>query len=370
MLLSDPDFTAQEFAMTNECPESPRPVTAHRWKPSMSAWTVAATLLIASMNYLAAQPSLTPVATEWNVQSDFEKSAGARTNLSGAACAPTQPELTSCLIANDDKKYAQFFAINGTTLIPGKVIRLLDDDAEGNPDAEGVAYSAGYFYVTGSHGRSRNTDEDNDASYVVFRFPVDERTGEPTFNVSDKKVVDSIEPSKRLRDAIRNSDKIGSFYNQPLSEGGINVEGVAVKDGRIYLGLRGPSVNEHAFIVSVDAEAAFTKNDDLKASTPQSLKLGKDAGIRDLASVQDGILVLSGPVNKQPVRPAIFHWNENTEVLRKLGELQLPASLPDDGEAKAEILLVLEDKTGEPWRVLVMFDGPENGAPTEYLVPR
>jgi hypothetical protein len=31
---------------------------------------------------------------------------------------------------------------------------------------------------------------------------------------------------------------------------------------------------------------------------------------------------------------------------------------------------VLNDKTNEPWRVLVMFDGPENGAPTEYLVPR
>jgi hypothetical protein len=41
-----------------------------------------------------------------------------------------------------------------------------------------------------------------------------------------------------------------------------------------------------------------------------------------------------------------------------------------DGEAKAETLLVLRDQANEPWRVLILFDGPENGAPTEYLVPR
>jgi hypothetical protein len=31
---------------------------------------------------------------------------------------------------------------------------------------------------------------------------------------------------------------------------------------------------------------------------------------------------------------------------------------------------VLEDQASTPWRVLIMFDGPENGAPIEYLVPR
>jgi hypothetical protein len=41
-----------------------------------------------------------------------------------------------------------------------------------------------------------------------------------------------------------------------------------------------------------------------------------------------------------------------------------------DKTAKAETLLILKDEAGEPWRALVMFDGPENGAPTEYLIPR
>ena len=323
-----------------------------------------ALLLPASLG-LADQPKLAPTAAKWTVTSSFEKNSEARTNLSGAACVPTTPPFTSCLIANDEKKYAQFFSIEGTSVTPRAVIRLMDKDADGDPDAEGVAYDDGYFYVAGSHGRSRHGDKANDSSYVVFRFPVD-KSGVPPFKVSEDDVV-GITSTARLRDAIRNGDIIKEYYNQPLDEGGVNIEGIAVKDGRMHLGLRGPSRNGHTFILSADAEAAFTKSENLNVRVKQ-LKLGKDAGIRDLASVSDGLLVLSGPVNEQSVEPAIFHWDEKTGSLRKLGELQLPTAL--SGSAKAETLLVLHDRASEPWRVLVIFDGPENGAPTEYLVPR
>ena len=84
--------------------------------------------------------------------------------------------------------------------------------------------------------------------------------------------------------------------------------------------------------------------------------------------MKGGLLVLSGPVNDQSVAPAVFHWSEKTMALKKLGELQLTASVKKG--AKAEILLVLRDKPNEPWRVLIMFDGPANGQPTEYEVPR
>jgi hypothetical protein len=59
-------------------------------------------------------------------------------------------------MVNDQKKYAQFFSVDGTTIMPDPngIIRL--SDAEGDPDAEGTAYADGYFYVTGSHGRSRH----------------------------------------------------------------------------------------------------------------------------------------------------------------------------------------------------------------------
>src|SRR3954463_15508836 len=107
--------------------------------------------------------AIEPVAA-WSVQGDFAKSEQARTNLSGPACATKAPPFRSCLIVNDQKNYAQFFAIKGTRLVPGKVIRLRDEGAEGDPDAEGAAYHNGYFYVIGSHGRTRHGDKPNDAS--------------------------------------------------------------------------------------------------------------------------------------------------------------------------------------------------------------
>jgi hypothetical protein len=324
-------------------------------------------LMLAAADRASVAETLTPVATEWKVQPKFKKSVEARTNLSGAACVPTEPPFVSCLIVNDQKKYAQFFAIDGATIVPGALIRLAGDETEGDPDAEGAAYADGFFYVIGSHGRSRHGDKAKDSSYAVFRFPVDRTTGRPPFQPSDDEVV-GVASSGRLRGAVAQGAGISEFYDQPLAKGGVNIEGIAVKDGRMYLGLRGPSVDGYAFILGVDADATFTKDQDLAAVVAR-LRLGKDTGIRDLAAVRDGVLVLSGPVNEQQVDPALFHWNEKTGVLKELGVLRLPQSLKDS-KAKAEILLVLEDQASTPWRVLIMFDGPENGAPIEYLVPR
>ena len=113
--------------------------------------------VVAAGTAVAEAPVVAP-ALRWDVQSDFE-GGGARKNLSGAACAPTAPPLQSCLIANDDKKYMQFFSIDRTSIIPGKTIRMTDGD--GDPDAEGVVFDTddNYFYVTGSHGRSRHGDK-------------------------------------------------------------------------------------------------------------------------------------------------------------------------------------------------------------------
>jgi hypothetical protein len=220
-----------------------------------------------------------------------------------------QTPFKTCLIANDEKKYAQFFSIKGSRIRPLKVIRLVRKDADGDPDAEGVAYDKGHFYIVGSHGRSRHGDKPNSSSCMVFCFAVDKKSGKPLFKVSEEKVI-GIEASGRLREALCESDILGKFYNQPLSAGGVNIEGIAVKNGRMHVGLRGPSDRDQAFIVSVDSNAVFTPGTSLDASIKQQLKLGSDTGIRDVAAVSDGLLILSEPVNDQDVTPALFHWNE------------------------------------------------------------
>jgi Protein of unknown function (DUF3616) len=149
----------------------------------LHAIALAAVLLLATADARAEQDKLTPVATQWDVRTGADGEAPgkqARANVSGAACTSTEPPFRSCLIANDEKKYAQLFTVDGTTIVLGARVALRDKDADGDPDAEGVAFADGYFYVVGSHGRSRHHDKDhNPSSYVVFRFPVDAQTGRP-----------------------------------------------------------------------------------------------------------------------------------------------------------------------------------------------
>ncbi|MET3971505.1 MULTISPECIES: DUF3616 domain-containing protein [Bradyrhizobium] len=313
-------------------------------------------------------PKIAPEATTWKPASIFKKDSKdefkkqPRMNLSGAACVPTTPKFTSCLIANDEKKYAQFFSIEGNVLVPRKLIRLSDDDND--PDAEGVAYGKGFFYVTGSHGRSRHGDEKNRSSYVVFRIAVDPQTGAPKTEPNAKKV-DGVESSSRLRDVIKNDDDVEAYVNEPLAEGGVNIEGIAVRKGRMYFGLRGPSLKRHAFVVSVDADALFTKDDDLEPDTT-SLELGKNTGIRDLAVVSDGLLILAGPTREEDVPYTVWLWDGSSETAKPLATLDL--SKVKEG-AKAEILLPL-DEDATSIRVLVMFDGVENGGAKSFKIKR
>ncbi|MCA1455860.1 DUF3616 domain-containing protein [Bradyrhizobium sp. BRP22] len=313
-------------------------------------------------------PKLAPEAVRWTAVSIFEKNSNddledqPRMNLSGAACVPTTPKFTSCLIANDEKKYAQFFSIDGNRLTPRKLIRL--SDADNDPDAEGVAYDSGFFYVIGSHGRSRHGDSGNRSSYAIFRIPVDPTTGIPSFEPDEERVV-AVVSSSRLRRAIRDGDIIKKFFDRPLAKKGVNIEGIAVRNGRMHLGLRGPSVGGNAFILSVDADAVFTEERDLKSKvTP--LALGRNTGIRDLAAVEDGVLILAGPTRDEKVPYAIWFWDGTSATAKPLATLDL--SSIGDG-AKAEILLPLEEDRANT-RVLVMFDGVENGGAVSFKLPR
>lgn len=314
-------------------------------------------------------PKVAPEATTWKPASIFKENEKneklkdqPRMNLSGAACVPTTPKFTSCLIANDQQKYAQFFSIEGNVLVPRKLTLLSDEDKD--PDAEGVAYDEGFFYVTGSHGRSRHSDKKNLSSYVVFRIAVDPRTGAPKTE-PDAEKVDGVESSSRLRKVLKNDDDVEAYFNEPLAEGGVNIEGIAVRNGRIYFGLRGPSLKRHAFVLSVNADALFTKHDDLKPNTT-SLELGKDTGIRDLAVVSDGLLILAGPTREEDVPYTVWLWDGSSETAKLLATLDL--SKVKKG-AKAEILLPLEEDAASI-RVLVMFDSIENGGAISFKIMR
>src|SRR4051812_47274772 len=85
---------------------------------------------------------------------------------------------------------------------------------------------------------------------------------------------------------------------QSLQEGGANIEGLAARGGNLYVGFRAPSVGGRAFVVRVAEKAVFgpaaPELQVLRANLGQDAS-GRDLGIRDIAAVADGFLILAGP---------------------------------------------------------------------------
>jgi hypothetical protein len=318
---------------------------------------------ICSAALLAGGPAVSQICersadNSWTVKPDF-RGGKARTQLSGAACNET---ISRCIAANDEKTFAQFFTVSGSRIIPdASPIDLTDGDDE--PDAEGAAYAGGSFYVAGSHGNSRRKHQPNEQSYVVVR--VNAATG----------TVDG--RSGKWRNAIFKSEKLKSYAGQRLKDGGpnqaggANVEGIAVWNDRMYLGFRGPSVGKNAYALSAPLGEVFDNSDKELNTMDHEIALGEKTGIRDLAAVDTGLLILTGPVNEpdnkdEKVDRSIFHWNPETG---KLDMLALLSPLAED--VKAETLVVLPDKGDKGrFRVLLILEGIANGDPFECSFPK
>jgi Protein of unknown function (DUF3616) len=339
---------------------------AHLAIAALSAATAATAALFWSLPAYA-QSTIQPAGPAWTVQPKFEKNADARKALSGAACAPISPPV--CLAANDEKKYAQFFSIQSQTLVPDDLIRLVLDSENGiafdELDIEAVAYSDGFFYLAGSHGAPRKTNKPIDPSrFFIYRFNVNAQTGKPDFPFSDDHVEkDAIEKRNTLRELIKTTPEFAPFAEKPLNEAnGANIEGIAVTAGRMFLGFRGPSVEGQAFILSVDTNGLFGT----AALNPKvhPVALGDKIGIRDLAPVKDGLLVLSGPAGDTSGTYAISQWNDKTEALTPIAVL---GGIPAGG--KPETVIVLDEEP-DHYRVLILIESIENGNPLEYRFQR
>jgi hypothetical protein len=322
---------------------------------------------------------------DWAVEGHFDKNpdnVDARVALSGAACSAG-----ACLVVNDEKKYAQFFTIDGTTIVAGAVISLLPDEIEGvemkEIDAEGAAYAAptgpganGRFYVTGSHGRSR-TGKLRDSTFFVFRLPVDATTGLPTFAFNDDDPAPEVARTPLLRPTLQAQPDLSGLAEELLDLNGVSIEGLAVDGADLLFGFRSPCLGSEAMLLRVNADALF--GDQPPDATMHKVALGANAGIRDMAAVEGGFLILGGrsdDIRAPTAGQCDRNDEEKTMPVASLwfwdgtGAAQPLGTIPDvTADDKLETMLVLGGED-DVWRVLILFEGVENGSPREYEARR
>jgi hypothetical protein len=296
-------------------------------------------------------------------------------DVSGLACATSSGFPRTCLIVDDESQGAQIVIVNDGELTAGDYIRLIDNAHDGKLlelDAEGVAYADGYFYVIGSHGRPRNEKASDEAknkakaesSRRVFRIrlasgAVDPKTGKLTGAAE-------IRSSSELPRLIKSQADLANSFDTPLEDNGLTIEGVAVRQGRLYAGMRGPVLNNgDALILSVPLVVLF--DGQAGAGELHRLGLGKDTmgksrGIRDLVTFRNGFLVVAGPVQDPPsthdIKPgdyAVYFYDAS--ATKKLIDLKAYGK-----KTKPEGLLPLDEKDGK-LRALLLFDGPDEGEP-------
>jgi len=147
---------------------------------------------------------------------------------------------------------------------------------------------------------------------------------------------------------------------------GLNIEGIAVDSKEnVFLGLRAPSLDGKAFIVRTKADELFADGHERAPSNATvdtlPVALGDDVGIRDLALLPDGrLLILAGAAYQPDIPYSIFVVDRSGANLQELLAEQKPT--------RAEAMTVL-GATPQEIRLLLLFNGKLDGEPQEVRVP-
>jgi len=280
------------------------------------------------------------------------------------------------VLGADEGNYAQLCLISRTDKTititdPVKsLVKLLPRPADSEVDIEGIAVIDATCYVTGSHGLAKRSGEFQRSRHNCFRFKIDPETGNKVGNVQ----------TSTLRDVLQKNPVLSPYYNKILQQRGVNIESLAAKNKMLYFGLRSPNLNGNAFVIEISPKELFESRIDKKYRL-HIVRVGNGLGIREMASVENGFLIITGNAGSEPGNSRtpdtetdvkdwdpsmpyyIFFW-DGAEKAEKIGKIPR-----QDKNHKAEAMLVLEE-TPFKIEVLVLFDGPEGGSPTIYEIKK
>ena len=282
------------------------------------------------------------------------------------------------LVATDETTRVQLGLLDAVAGVIRKsaTVRLLpaegkgDEDDEIDTEAACHAEAEGAFYVVGSHGVGKKKGDVQPLRFGVYRIPFDAGKGS---------VVDSGIERSSLLPWLESESEFRDRMRRPLQQGGFNIEGLAHVGGVLFFGVRSPSIAGRAFVIEVKAEELFRDSGRGIRPKVHPVELGPDRGIRDIAAVRGGFLLLSGNAAAEPSKkfPVSEGWKED-EIFTldflpaagpgPFGEPERIADVTEPG-GKAEGLLVLSDAE-DALEVLIVHDERDQGGATTWTLRR
>jgi hypothetical protein len=305
----------------------------------------------------------------------FENASDNRSELSGVALAGGKLIAVSNEGLGDHERsfVAQVFEGNpetGYSHSHDEVIHEPDGDCK-EADFEALAQDGETLFAIGSHSYDRKKQNENKPHEENFRrltaagiSACKARDKLRKFRLTGGENVETLQKTS-LRGMIDAHPVLQRFADIPDKENGVDIEGLAVFAGSLYVGFRGPVLRENYVPVlrlptDLDQIAPTDRGDDVLF-----VNLG-GRGIRDLApgpSDKNALYVLAGPNGDEKQSFAVFRWDGKDQLGgdgHKPGspELLCEIELPKDNPKgyKPEGLAYLDTRGGE-MRFVLVYDG-------------
>jgi hypothetical protein len=323
-------------------------------------------------------------------QENFQK---LRENLSAVLLSPDQH---LWLASDEHAALERLSPVGERTFGNHKSFQLAEYlNLPGQPDAEidieGLAFADDYLWLVGSHSRKRKQPnakkidlenaerlsiiESEPNRYLLARIPLvggELKRSSPSPIQPDRILTAALlattATGNLLIDALMNDPHLKPFLKVeiPGKENGFDIEGLAVHQNRIWLGLRGPVLRGWAIILELEVKTS---------DRPDLLKLKKigsqqqrykkyfldleGLGVREISIDQEDLLILAGPTMDLDGPVKLFRLEKGLQLAdnamaKPTAVLDIPYGRHSD---HAEGITLFTQVTGKA-SILVVYDSP------------
>lgn len=246
-------------------------------------------------------------------------------------------------------------------------------------DLEGLDLDDEYVWLIGSHSRKRKKVEDDNTPeqnrerlatvesegnrYTLARVPLDDRQ-EPSRKVRSRTAsrLEGDQTGDLLTRALANDPHIGPFCAIPSKDNGLDVEGLAVRGDRVFVGLRGPVLRGWAVIVDLELRPASSGFLGFARPLRKHFLHLNGLGIRDLCIHGSNLYILSGPTMDLDGPVFVYKWpnalDVAAEALVPADQLHIAGELPYGVRADHAEGMTFVDPAGAASTIMICYDSP------------
>ena len=264
------------------------------------------------------------------------------------------------------------------------------DDGQGEVDIEGLDTDPPYLWLVGSHSTKRKRVKDDPTAedlqfsrnktetnrYLLARIPLNP-DGDPVPEYQDFQQsyraahLRYRDDSNALLDELQGDAYIGDILRigLPSKDNGFDIEGLAVRQGEVWLGLRGPVLRGVAILIRIRPVDSAVCSGILELAPfadgyrykRHFVQLG-GLGIRDLCFDGDDLLILAGPTMDADGPQRVFCLPSPADLQdSSLSRLDPILEIPYvKGADRAEGIAVFSqgDKGSEAESLMMIYDSP------------